>query len=95
MVFIKGGLIVLAVAIVAMNIISSRSLWRGHAFERSQKVIQTILIWTIPGMSLVVHYLLREPSTAEDSDDPTVHSLHGVDGEIPFSASHGHGDDHG
>jgi len=52
-----------AVSAVA-NLIVLRSLWVSPLYERSQKIMQTMLVWLVPGSAVFVWRLLRDPASA-------------------------------
>jgi hypothetical protein len=51
-------------------------LWRSNAFDSSQKVAQTVLIWLVPGSAFVVSHVLREsePRPLRRLPDSTSHN---------------------
>ena len=60
-----------AVLLVVFNAAATRRLWRSTAYERGQKMAQTWLLWLMPGASLLVWWLLREPGHTR-AGDPTI-----------------------
>lgn len=89
------GAILLATVVVAFDVVTTRALWSSPLFERDQKVVQTILVWLIPGAFIAIRHLIHEPHHGRDGRDPTVAndpwSLD-VD-DLPHD--HGGGDGHG
>jgi hypothetical protein len=76
------AIIPVTTALAALNAYATRRLWRSAAFERSQQVAQTILIWTVPGFVALTMLATREPPrhrrdgaggdpTSNNSDDPS------------------------
>src|ERR1051325_10636243 len=51
----------LVLALVFVNLVTTRRLWASAVYETSQQVAQTVLLWLIPGSFIVVWYFLREP----------------------------------
>jgi hypothetical protein len=89
MLWLKLGLGVAALGLLTANALTTRRLWSSAAFERSQKIAQTALIWLLPGAFAATRFLLTEPHQ-EPPRDPTV-------GRGAFEADDvpGHGHGHG
>jgi hypothetical protein len=90
---------VLAIALAAMNLTTSRALWRSQSFERSQKVAQTCLMWLVPGTFVIVKFAIRDsvPERVAEGPtaDPTVSRDQGYYTDNPTGFHHGHGGGHG
>ena len=61
-------------ACAVVNVVTTRRLWRSIMFERTQKILQTVLLWLIPGSFIAVRYVLAQhqppPSIDSTADGP-------------------------
>jgi hypothetical protein len=64
--------------LAAMNAATTRRVWRSAAFDRSQKVAQTVLVWLLPGSFALVGAVLSERRPKE-LRDPTVREAPEID----------------
>jgi hypothetical protein len=80
---------VAGVGFVAMNVATTRRIWRSAAFERSQKIAQTALVWLLPGSFILVGAVLSE-RPPKQLRDPTVHEAAQID---PTGVDVGHDND--
>ena len=66
------GLGAVALALAGANIRTSVRLWRSTAYECSQKIAQTALMWLVPGAFVIVNHLVLDamgkPQGARDKD---------------------------
>jgi hypothetical protein len=60
MAFLVCLLLAVGLGLVFSNVVATREVWRSPAFEPSQKIAQTVLVWLVPGSVAVVWYVLRE-----------------------------------
>src|SRR4051794_26972589 len=91
MTWLAGGLVASGAACALMNATTTRKLWSGPVFEPSQKIIQTALIWIVPGSFAIVRHLLSDSRPSARVADPTVGT-----GSYEADASFiSHGNDHG
>ena len=66
---------VVTAGLAAANAVTSWRLWRSPIFEAQQKILQTVLIWLLPGMFVAVAHLMRDPMkerNGRDGSDSTV-----------------------
>jgi hypothetical protein len=87
------GAILAAAVLIVVNAIITWTLWRSPLFERRQKVVQTVIIWLLPGSLMAVRHIIHEPHHGRDSGDPTIDNEH-VSIDVSCTP-HGHGDDTG
>lgn len=52
------------------DLVATVRIWRTPLLERSQQILQTVLVWLIPGVFLAIRYELAPPP--DPDDDPTV-----------------------
>jgi hypothetical protein len=64
------GLIVVGILATA-NVVVTRRLWRSAAYERGQRIAQTLLIWLVPGGALFVNRVMSADDHYDRSIDPT------------------------
>ena len=60
----------LGALLMILNVLTLRRLWTSPVYDTSQRVLQTVLLWLLPGSVFFVRHILadkREPP----SDDPT------------------------
>jgi hypothetical protein len=93
-------LIGILAALALLNARVTVRLWRHPLFERGQKVAQTVLLWIVPGMFLVVGHLVGPARSRRlgATADPTIGDAFNTDvGSLSqFGDGHGHGgSDHG
>jgi hypothetical protein len=86
---------VLAIAVAVANIVTGRALWRSEVLERSQKVLQTCLMWLVPGSFVLVRVALRNSTPGYiakgPTSDPTISRDHGYYTDNPTGFTHGDG----
>jgi hypothetical protein len=87
MLWLKLGLGVAGLGLVTANALTTRRLWSSAAFERSQKIAQTALIWLLPGAFAATRFLLAEPHREPPLDPTAGRGTFDVD-DVPV---HGHG----
>jgi hypothetical protein len=69
-----------------------RRLWASPAFERSQKIAQTALVWLIPGSYLAVRQAIMEGGLERPPEDATHGTINrALDWTYADYASHHHG----
>ena len=53
----------LIIYFLALNIVTTIRLWRSDSYSKSQKIMQTIIIWLVPllGVFIVILFLNTEP----------------------------------
>jgi hypothetical protein len=83
---------VAGVLLVGANALTTRQLWSSPAFEGSQKIAQTALIWLLPGSCLVVRHFLGEPHRGSNDDSTAGKGAFDAGDVI---ANYGHGDGQG
>jgi hypothetical protein len=92
------GLGTAGAALAAANVRSTVRLWKCDAFERPQKIAQTVLLWTIPGTFAVVNHFVAD---AEGEARPPGHDWSSENAHTSVDVSeyshhsHGHGVGHG
>jgi cytochrome c-type biogenesis protein CcmH/NrfF len=64
---IAAGCLVLTIG----NSVVTVRLWRSQMYDRPQQIVQTAMLWLLPGFVIVVNWILRESSRKESSTDPT------------------------
>jgi hypothetical protein len=92
------GLGTAGAALTAANVRSTVRLWKCDAFERPQKIAQTVLLWTIPGAFAVVSHFVSDAegkarSPGHDWSSENAHTS--VEVSEHSHHSHGHGGDQG
>src|SRR5262245_6747680 len=83
---------VIGAGFAAMNAVTTRRIWRSAAFDRSQKVAQTVLVWLLPGSFALVGAVLNEGRPSKQLRDSTVHEAPELD---PTGIDVGHHHDPG
>jgi len=71
--------------LAGLNLKATWRIWTSRELERSQQIVQTILVWLLPGTFLAVRYELDPPP--EPNDDPTVP-------KVSHESTHALGGDH-
>jgi hypothetical protein len=65
--------------LLTFDLAATWRIWTTPQLERPQRIVQTILIWLVPGAFVAVRYLLNPPR--EPYSDPTVAKIEG--GSMP------------
>jgi hypothetical protein len=81
----------IGLAVGVLNMWVTFRIWRSAVYERAQLVVQTVLIWVIPGAALVVLLALNadrpgtstDDSTAANSQNPNGDAMNGMTGQGP------------
>jgi hypothetical protein len=81
---------IVAVAVLALDVVTTRQLWKSEAFDRVQKIAQTALLWLVPGGAMLVRYFLREPHKSQRSWASDNEAMRTVD-EFPHDGDPGGG----
>ena len=87
--WITIGLSAAGVALTTANGLTTRRLWASAAFDRPQKVAQTVLIWLLPGSVLLVGYILGE-SRRNPGADSTWSNDYSIAEDVAHHASSHH-----
>jgi len=64
----RVALLGIVAVVAAINVSTMRRVWASAAFERSQKVAQTVVLWLVPGSFFLVRHVLAEPRTSRGFD---------------------------
>ncbi|HTA18717.1 MAG TPA: hypothetical protein VK989_05470 [Polyangia bacterium] len=85
-------MIAAGLGIAVANIRTLGPLWASPALERSQKIVQTILMWLVPGSYLAVRQAVMTPGAERRPEDVTRGVFLGSvdDWDASRGAHHGH-----
>jgi hypothetical protein len=80
------GIILVGLALVALNVWGTLRIWRSGIYERGQLWAQTAFIWILPGAAIAIVSFLggdrpnRQDSTAANPQEPNADAMNGTVG---------------